>query len=150
MKIKNIMSSHIIKASIHDDAFTCATQMKVYDIGFLPIIDKNKVVGVITDRDIVTKIISNHDKKDIKSYINKNIISINENETIEKALLCMKNNKVKRLLVTDQNKITGVISLSDIIRHIENDKKIKEALLCIFSIHKNQHERITEIDEFYL
>ena len=83
-----------------------------------------------------------------KSYIEKNIININEEETIENALEQMKKHKIKRLLVTNENKVTGILSLSDILQH--DSSNILPFIQTIFENETNHRENTAEIDSFYL
>jgi len=142
--MKNIMCENVIVMDINSSIEEVCDTMKKYDIGFLPISDNNKIVGVITDRDIVVKIIANKDNK-IKGYLSKPI-SIDINENLDDALNLMKKQKIKRLLVSDSNKLVGVISLSDLLGKIDTNEAVKE----IFEINRNTDTYITKIDEFYL
>ena len=53
MKAKDIMTKNIIVSDTNTDIFTLAKIMKTYNIGFIPIEKDKKIIGVITDRDIV-------------------------------------------------------------------------------------------------
>lgn len=142
------MSKDLIVLDINSSIYDIANTMKEKDIGFIPISKNKKIVGVITDRDIVVKVLANKDIR-IKDYISRNLIKVNVNESIEKAIELMGINKVKRLLVEDNNKLVGVISLSDIVNNCNSDivyKNIKR----IFTIYRNTDEYITKIDEFKL
>ena len=74
MKIKNIMTKKIISCKSYASIYEISKKMKQYNIGFMPIID-NTIKGVITDRDIVTKCLYNHDSE-VKSYINNHVLFI--------------------------------------------------------------------------
>ena len=147
MIIKNIMSKNIISCKSNSTIYDVAKLMKKYNIGFIPIID-NDLIGVITDRDIVIKCIFNNDIN-IRSYISKNIISIDENDDIKNALNIMKNNKVKRLIITKEKEIVGILSLSDILNN-SNDNKIINTIKSIYEIKDNKLNNNSEVDEFYL
>lgn len=146
MKIKEIMSKNIISCKSNNTIYEIANLMKKHNIGFLPIIDKS-LKGVITDRDIVVKCLSNNDTF-ILPYINTNIISIEENKNIEDALNLMSKNKIKRLIITKEKEIVGILSLSDIINNtnINTLNTIKN----IFELKNNQLNKNPKIDEFYL
>lgn len=150
MNLVDIMSKKIIVGNKDDNIVKIADIMKKYDIGFIPIVDNKKIIGVITDRDITTKAVSNNDiNNHISNYMTKNIISISSNSSISDALNTMKKNKIKRILISDNKKIIGVISISDILNCNINDQllnSIKE----IWEISPNIHKYETEIDEFYL
>lgn len=151
MNIEKIMTKNIIIGSITNTIDEISQTMKKYDIGFLPISDQKKIVGVITDRDIVINALSNKcDKGLIEKYITKNIISINKNKSLENALNLMGEKKVKRLIVTSDNKIVGIISFSDIINNYNDDKLLLNIIKKIWSINRNDDLFKTEIDEFYL
>ena len=151
MNIEKIMTKNIIIGSITNTIDEISQTMKKYDIGFLPISDQKKIVGVITDRDIVINALSNKcDKGLIEKYITKNIISINKNKSLENALNLMGEKKVKRLIVTNDNKIVGIISFSDIINNYNDDKLLLNIIKKIWSINRNDDLFKTEIDEFYL
>lgn len=151
MNINDIMSKKIIVGSTTNTLSEIAELMKKYDIGFIPIVDKNKLVGVITDRDIVINAISNNCSFNdlIDKYVIKNIISIEQNKSIDDALNLMALKKVKRLIVTDNNKISGILTLSDILGKYDNEILL-DTFKQIFEINRNDDLFSTEIDEFYL
>ena len=135
MQVKDCMTRGILYGNMQDS---------IYDLS------RKMIIGLLTDRDIVVKIIANHDEKNIKDYLTKQIITVEENDTIEFALEVMEQNKIKRLLVTDDHKIVGILSLSDIIRHNNDNQKVMNTICSIFELNLNKEERKTEIDEFYL
>ena len=146
MKIKEIMSKNIISCKSNSTIYEIANLMKKHNIGFIQIIEKS-LKGVITDRDIVVKCLSNNDTF-ILPYINTNIITIEENKNIEEALNLMSKNKIKRLIITKEKEIVGILSLSDIINNtnINTLNTIKN----IFELKNNQLNKNPKIDEFYL
>ena len=148
--IRDIMTYKIINGDIDDSFKDISLLMKKNNIGFIPIKDDDKYIGVITDRDICLALHNiNNINDSIKSYITNNIIYIDVNSDINNALKTMATNKVKRLLVKNKDKIIGVLSLSDILNYT-NNKNIINTYKTIFYIHDNNHSTITEIDEFYL
>lgn len=152
MKIKDIMSKNLIICSSDINVINISNIMKKYNIGFIPIEKNKKIIGVITDRDIVINIISNkvNNNSSIESYVNNNIIHIEENSSIDKCLNIMKKNKVKRLIVVNKEKIVGVISLSDILNCYDDLDKVTEVAKVIWSTTKSDDNYKTEIDKFYL
>ncbi len=152
MNIDTIMSKDIIVASIHDHVETVATLMKKYDIGFIPLVLNKKIMGVITDRDLVVGMLANHLDIDqsVEHYMTKNIISINVHKSIADAINLMGKNKIKRLIVTNRKKVVGVLSISDLINTNVNPDIIMKNLKQINEIYRNIDRFDTEIDEFYL
>lgn len=152
MNIENLMSKQVIIGSVTNTLSEIATIMKKYDIGFLPISDKNKIVGIITDRDIVINAISNNCSQNdvIDKYIVRKIITIEQDKSIEDAIKLMGDEKIRRLIIVKNDKITGILSLSDIINSDINKDLIIDNLKKILEINRNDDLFKTEIDEFYL
>lgn len=143
MDIEKVMTKGIIVCRINDDIKKIANIMKKYDVGFLPIIDNNKIIGTVTDRDLIVNefndVINNHNS----------LITVNYNQDVYEALDIMGKNKVKRLIVTKDNKAIGIVSLSDLVNYTTKDK-FTETFKQIYEIDKNNHYFNTDIDDFYL
>lgn len=148
MRVEHVMSKDVIAVDKNTPLNEIALIMKENDIGFLPIYENKKIVGIITDRDIVTRILANNDNY-LKDYYNKDILSIDYDEDISKALSLMNEHKVKRLLVTKGKKVIGVLSLSDIFSYVKEDDLLK-AIKSIWSIYRNTDKYITKIEKFEL
>lgn len=145
--IEKIMSKNLIVLN-DSNLEDIAKAMKRYDVGMVIINENNKIKGIITDRDIVTKILANKDNK-IKEYLTTNLVSIDINSDINEAIDLMKKHKIKRLLVKKNNKLVGVLSLSDLLNTVDNSILI-ETYKTIFSINRNTDKYLTDIDEFEL
>ena len=143
MKIEDVMTKGIITCHKNNIIKDVALIMKKYDIGFLPIIDNNKIIGTVTDRDLIIN--------EFNDIINKQneLITINYDKNVDEALNIMSKNKVKRLIVTKDNKAIGIVSLSDLVNHT-NIEDFTKAFKQIYAIDKNNHYFNTDIDEFYL
>ncbi len=152
MKINDIMSTDLVICSSNDSIYDVSNLMLKYDIGFIPVHENKRIIGVITDRDILIKAISSNCNCDdsIYDFITRNVIKIDKLKDIEDALDLMAKNKVKRLIVSDKDKIVGVVSLSDIINNITDSEKLINTLKSIYEINRNIDDFDTEIDEFYL
>lgn len=150
MRIKEIINKNVIVGDINNSIAEIATTMKKNNIGFLPIKDDKKIIGVITDRDIVINCVSNNCNNDaiIKGYVNKNIIHIDWNREIIDALNIMAKEKIKRILVSNNMKLVGILSLSDIINL--DDKRVLDTIKTIWQITDNTKNIEPEIDEYYL
>lgn len=83
------MSKNVIVLDENTNIIKISKTMKENDIGIIPISRNKKIIGVLTDRDIVTKVLANNDEK-IKNYITKKIVKINVDSDINEALEIMK------------------------------------------------------------
>ena len=151
MSLSDVINRDLIVCDINDDLSIISSKMVSNDIGFIPIIDHSKVVGVITDRDIACRVYRNDEYDfDITDYMSRDVVSVDVDSSIDDVLEKMSTNKIKRVLVTDNNKVIGVCSISDLLNLDDYKQKIYEAIKCIYSIGPNKHKYETEIDEFYL
>lgn len=150
MRIKELVNKNIIVGDVKNSIVEIANIMKKNNIGFLPIKNEKKIIGVITDRDIVINCISNNCKNNssVEGYINENIIHIDWNREITDALNIMAKEKIKRILVSNNMKLVGILSLSDIIT--KEEQKTVEAIKTIWELKDNNKNIEPEVDEYYL
>lgn len=149
MKVKDIMTKYLITCESDASIHQISQKMKQYDIGFMIITNGQKIEGIITDRDIVIEMIANYDHK-VKDYIHRIVQTVDENRTVEDAMNIMKDKKIKRLLVTNQTKVVGVISIADILNKTKENDKLIDTLKTIYSIENDINEFKQENTEFYL
>lgn len=141
MKIKDIMSKDVICCDINDSIKDVCNIMKKYDVGFIVVYDNDKICGCLTDRDIVLNY-----GNEIKDIISSNLITIKPSDTLRFAAEIMGKNKIKRIIVIDEEDACGVVSLSDLIRYIDCYEEIKK----IYSIDKNDEYQEVSVDDFEL
>jgi len=119
MQCQEVMLSHVYKCRQTDTARTCAALMRDEKIGFIPVVDqKDKVVGVVTDRDLVVRLLAS----DLPSFTPvRDVMTVGElvtcrpDEDLRGLEARMAKAQKSRALVVDrQGKCVGVISLSDI------------------------------------
>ncbi|MEY7999756.1 IMP dehydrogenase [Clostridium sp. Mt-5] len=108
------------------------TLMSKYRISGIPITVDGKLVGIITNRDIVFE--TNYDNKISQAMTSKNLITAPENTTIEEAKEILKTHKIEKLpLVDENNNLRGLITIKDIEkvkRFPRSAKDSKGRLLC--------------------
>jgi CBS domain-containing protein len=102
-----------------------AQKLAADDIGALPICENDKLKGMITDRDIVVKVLAEgKDPKTTKvlDLVQGEAITIGADDPIEEALRTMSKYQVRRLPVIDGTELVGVVSQADIARSLPEDK----------------------------
>lgn len=104
---------------------SAAKRMKTDNIGVLPICTKGKLIGLITDRDIVIRGLAEDGEiadKPVKNYMSTFPIWCAENEDVEDAIRLMEKHQLHRLPVIDgEQKLKGILSLSDASHHISHE-----------------------------
>jgi len=131
-KINEIMTREVITISPHDTLQTAARKMRDYDIGFLPVYDGDKLVGVLSDRDIVIRALA--DGMDPKMKLPMQLVTSPalycfDDQTIDDATDLMNDYQIRRLVILDRGKkqLAGVITLGDLAVHV-GDKISGEVL----------------------
>ena len=133
MRIKEVMTKNMVVANPNTTLEEASNMMKNYDIGFLPIEQDDYYIGVITDRDIVIRAIANgkDTSETIENYMTNYIISISSDSSLEDTLKIMASEKIKRLMIEENHKIIGMVSLSDILNK-QDDDDFLEYVIAIF------------------
>lgn len=118
MFVKEIMTKDVGGLIPEATLKEAAHKMESLGVGFLPICNGERLVGVITDRDIAVRAIAkgkNPDTSIVKDFMTPKVYWSFENENINKAAAVMKKKKIRRLVVLNKDKLlTGVVSLGDI------------------------------------
>jgi CBS domain-containing protein len=103
-----------------------ATQMASDDIGALPVCEDGRLVGMLTDRDLVLRIISEgRDPASTKvgDVVERTeVVTIGADDTVEEAIRTMKDHAVRRLPVIDGTELVGIVSQADIARALPDAK----------------------------
>jgi CBS domain-containing protein len=126
MKIREVMTRGIETISPGETLEAAARKMLHRNVGFLPVMESEKVVGVVTDRDIVLRAVSaglGPHMTTVQQVLTKAVLAVYEDQTLTDASLKMEQNLVHRLLVLDrQDRLVGIVSLSDIAAKTKNDR----------------------------
>lgn len=133
MKCKEIMTRSIKTCDYNCSVKEAAQIMKKFNTGAVPVVDAmKKPLGVITDRDITVHAVAegNHpDTVKVLNLMSKHIISVHEDDLIDVAAQKMKKNKVRRILVVDdEDRLKGIIALSDFALHANDEHETFEIL----------------------
>ncbi len=113
-KADEVIVKDVLTISPESSIGEAITIMESYSISGLPVVKDDKIVGIITHRDI--KAIKNREKK-VKEIMTKNVITAKEDITEEEALNLMYENRIERLpIVDDSGKLIGIITLRDILK----------------------------------
>lgn len=109
-----------------------AMKMQKLDCGFIPVGKDDKLIGTLTDRDIVLRAIAkgkNPESLTIQDVMSKHVEYCFETDDLKKAVNHMQDKQIHRLIVLNSNKrMTGILSLGDIARQSKDDALCAEAV----------------------
>ncbi len=118
IKVGDVMAKGIVTAEPKDTVKKACEIMAKHDLSGISVMDKGRVVGMLTQGDLVTMIANGQDPSSlkVKEIMGTKLASIGPNVDISKAAGVMVRNKVKRLPVLKKGKLVGVITQTDIVR----------------------------------
>ena len=117
MQVKDIMSSPCEKTDFNATITQVAQKMKSSDVGILPVEIGDEIVGVITDRDIVLRVLA--EKLDpnmtaVNRVMSADVTTCYEDDDIRDAAKLMEDKQIRRLIVLDRNdSLSGILSVAD-------------------------------------
>lgn len=128
--IRNMMTSDVETCSLLDNIFEVAVKMKEWNVGVVPIVDNQKLVGVITDRDIVVRCIAEKHpaSSKVEEIMSSEIIKVSPESSTNDAIQLMAKHQIRRLPVVEDDRLVGIISLGDFATSEMTDNQAKIAL----------------------
>ncbi len=128
MNVKDVMSREVVTCNPQDYVNEVADQMRTLDIGCLPVVSNKKLVGMITDRDIVTRSVARNVRSKVEDVMTKSVISVSPNDTTTDASVVMARNQVRRLPVMEDGLLVGFVSLADLAFPFPHVHEISNAM----------------------
>ncbi|MEM2121836.1 MAG: CBS domain-containing protein [Candidatus Woesearchaeota archaeon] len=125
-KVKEVMTKNVREVKKNVSIKKVAEIMDYYKIGSVVVMDKNNPIGIITDTDIVRKVVAkglNPEKTKVVDIMTKNVITIDPESSIREASILMATNNVRRLPVVGKQGLVGIITETDITKVISNIKQ---------------------------
>ncbi len=130
-KCREIMTRDVKTANREATLRDVAALMRDGDMGAMPIVEDGKLVGIVTDRDIVVRAIA--EGKDVSTKIGDvmtgEIFSVGENDFVFEAIRLMGDKQVRRVpIVNDAGELAGIIAMADVALETEDEREIAETL----------------------
>ena len=118
--VKDIMSKAIISVNVETTVFQIAKMMEQGGIGAILVKKDGHLSGIITDRDFATKVASNSLSFDtpVEKVMSSPLITINYNESISAAAERMASKKIRKLAVTDNGNVVGLVTSTDLVNQL--------------------------------
>jgi CBS domain-containing protein len=119
MKVRELMSKNVESISCESDLCEAAKIMRRLDIGVLPVTENDRVIGILTDRDIVIRCVAQDcspSQTPVSAAMTGGTLEFLSGECeVSEAARTMAEKQVRRLLVSDESSdIVGILSLGDI------------------------------------
>ena len=122
-KVRDIMQKNVITIESVKKAHDAAIILKEKEISFLVVVKEGKPIGIVSERDIVRKIVAdNNDAQtaQLETIMSKNFKWVEPNASIESAVQKMLNNNIRRLVVLENENLAGVITQTDLTEFLRS------------------------------
>ena len=116
--VNQIMSKNVITVSKSTSLQEAAQSMKKSNVGCVIVTDDNKPLGIVSERDFVTKVAAEGRPlfTEISEVMSSPLITIDHEETVWEASEKMKENLIHKLPVIENDNIVGIVTTSDIVK----------------------------------
>ncbi len=132
MQVRDLMTDRVVTVSQMEPVAAAARLMKRHNLGALPVCDdEGRLRGVITDRDIAVRCVAaDMEPGDtrIREIMSRGIATCRPDDDVGQALRTMGAGQVRRLPVTQDGRLVGMVSLADVARHDGAGMEAAEAL----------------------
>ncbi len=128
--VKDIMTKEVTTLDPDKTAFDAAQLMSEKSIGSVVVVIKGYPVGIITERDIVRRIVAKRASPDLKlaEVMTKTLITVDPDTSLKEAARIMSKNQIRRLPVLKNNQLVGIVVASDFVRNVGKKTTTEEIL----------------------
>jgi CBS domain-containing protein len=130
-KCREIMTANVTTATREMTLQEVATLMRDGDMGSLPVTENGKLIGIVTDRDIVVRAVA--EGKDFQTKVGDvmttEVFSVKADDYVFEAIRLMGDRQVRRVPVINENgELAGIIAMADVALETEDEREIAETL----------------------
>jgi CBS domain-containing protein len=137
MRASDLMTADPRRVGPNASLKAIATIMLDEDCGIVPVVDEGRLVGVVTDRDLVCRVVAhNLDQSSARArdVMSEDIASVDEQASLDDVLREMERHQVRRIcVVREDDSLAGIISMADLAREADVDYELQDAFLDISS-----------------
>lgn len=125
------MTAGVKTASADTPLTVIAAMMRDGDMGSVPITDNGKLIGLITDRDIVVRAVAEGKTPDapVSEVMTTKVFSVKPDDFVFEAIRLMGDRQIRRVpVVEDDGSLVGIIAMADIALETEDQREVAETL----------------------
>ncbi|MGJ3493781.1 Hypoxic response protein 1 [Piscirickettsia salmonis] len=116
-KLLNEKNQDILTAAPSMSVYDCTLMMAEKNIGALPIVENNALVGIFTERDLMLKVVKerkNPEALAVNEVMTKEVIYIHKNSSLNEAMAIMTDQRIRHIPLLEDGQLVGMISIGDI------------------------------------
>jgi CBS domain-containing protein len=124
-QIKDLMTSNPVSCESSTTVVDAAKQMGKEDVGPIPVVENGQLVGIVTDRDIVLRVVAegrDPSSTTVGEIASKQLETLSPDEDLDSALRKMASAQVRRLPVVEDGRLVGIVAQADVARQGQDQK----------------------------
>ena len=131
MKVKEIMTRSVAYINPASTIVEAAQLMQEHNVGSIPVMDQNGILGIVTDRDIVVRNVAhnkNPQNTSVRDVMTSQVATASPDMEVDDAAQIMAREQIRRMPVIENNKLVGIVALGDLAADNRFDTEASEAL----------------------
>ncbi len=125
-KVRDVMHAGAETVRPDDTVKRAASIMQAIDVGPLPVCDGDRLVGIITDRDITVRAVAagrDPSSTPVREVMTPDIVHVRADQDVDEAIELMRRHEVRRLPVVDDGHLVGMVALADRARKTDEQRQ---------------------------
>lgn len=121
--VKDVMTSSPATIDPNTTVVEAARWMAREDVGPLPVVDGDRLVGIVTDRDLVVRVLAegrDPQQTTVREACSNDIVTVSPDDELDKALAVLGGRQVRRVPVVDGARLVGIVAQADVAREVES------------------------------
>jgi CBS domain-containing protein len=124
--IRDLMTSNPTTIEPNKTVVDAAKLMRDEDAGLIPVVEGQKLIATITDRDIALRVVAegkDAGSTNVRDVASTRLVTVDPDQSLDEALRLMARNQVRRLPVVEEDgKLVGIVAQADVARHTSDEK----------------------------
>ena len=128
--VRDAMTPGVRAAAVTESLADAAQRMKDEDVGSLPVVEDDRLVGIVTDRDIVVRAVAERvDPQSVKvgDVASRELVVVEPEQDLDEALALMARHQVRRLPVVEEGRLVGMLAQADVALEAK-EKRVGETV----------------------
>ena len=120
--VRDAMTASPTTVDAHETAVEAARLMAAQNVGSLPVVEGEALVGIVTDRDLVLNVLAKDvdpHKVTVASICSENPVVVSPEDSLDSALQHMAREQIRRLPVVEERRVIGILAQADVSRTVE-------------------------------
>lgn len=148
LKVEDVMIKDVVTVDVGATVKEAVKIMNKHEIGCLVVIKRNKLAGILTERDILTRVLAesrNPEKTKVSEIMTIPVIATSPATELEEAAKLMFKKNVKKLPVVSEGKLVGLVTLTDLARFQPHIIRLLKRI-----IDENTPKRMKKVVDYYI